>query len=262
MGEEEEEEEEAGGSSAWVQVTELGDTYYINTDTGETTTEVPDDYEEDEGDDAGAGSPTSTWITREEYGETFMSNPSTGDEFQVMQDETNQVYYLNLKTGNSQWNDPSEVQETVEVKLEDAAGHLFQEDEEYAEEEPEQPEPANEDPFDELNNMFKELQMGLEKNLNDGIGDQLDAAENVDAAFTEMVYTKAENSELGYEHVEAMTEDLRQAGMEGAEITNEEEIVMDLVEHHDPTIVRKDSIGRKQQELVEHLKDRLGATGF
>ena len=46
-----------------------------------------------------------------------------------MADETNQTYYLNLKTGNSQWNDPSEVQETVEVDMQDTARHLFEEEE-------------------------------------------------------------------------------------------------------------------------------------
>ena len=34
-----------------MKVEELGDTYYINTETGETSTEVPDDYEEDEEED-------------------------------------------------------------------------------------------------------------------------------------------------------------------------------------------------------------------
>ena len=37
----------------WEKITELGDTYYVNTETGETTTEKPDDYEEEEDDSAG-----------------------------------------------------------------------------------------------------------------------------------------------------------------------------------------------------------------
>ena len=47
-----------------------------------------------------------------------------------MADETNQKYYLNLKTGNSQWNDPSEEQkDTVEVDYTDTAPSLFEEEE-------------------------------------------------------------------------------------------------------------------------------------
>merc|ERR1712032_1741110 len=205
----------------------LGDTYYINTETGETSTEVPDDYEEDEEEDV-SSAPTTTWVTREEYGQTFMSNPATGEEFQVMADETNQQYYLNLKTGNSQWNDPSEEQkDTVEVDYTDTAPSLFEEEEQMP------PEPEA-DPMDEINDLFKELQMGLQKNLNDGIGDGLAKAENVDLAFTQLVETKADNLD---------------------------EIVMDDVMHHNSGIVRRDSVGMKQQEMVKRMQSQMEASG-
>ena len=64
-----------------------------------------------------------------------MSNPATGEEFEVVQDETNQTYYVNLKTGNSQWNDPSEVQDhTVDYDITETAAQLFDEEEEHIEE--------------------------------------------------------------------------------------------------------------------------------
>ena len=65
-----------------------------------------------------------------------MSNPKTGEEFEVVTDETNQTYYVNLKTGNSQWNDPSELHEnTVDVDINETAAQLFEEEEEEAHEE-------------------------------------------------------------------------------------------------------------------------------
>merc|ERR1712032_29217 len=232
----------------------LGDTYYINTETGETSTEVPDDYEEDEEEDV-SSAPTTTWVTREEYGQTFMSNPATGEEFQVMADDTNQQYYLNLKTGNSQWNDPSEEQEdTVEVDYTDTAPSLFEEEEQLP------PEPE-EDPMDEINDLFKELQMGLQKNLDTGIGDGLAKASNVDLAFTQLVETKADNLDLCLDEVAAMKEDLRDAVREGDQITAEDEIVMDDVEHHNSGIIRRDSIGMRQQEMVQKLQAQMAAGG-
>jgi len=116
--------------------------------------------------------------------------------------------------------------------------------------------------MDEINDLFKELQMGLQKNLNDGIGDGLAKAENVDLAFTQLVETKADNLDLNLDEVAAMTEDLRDAVREGDQITHEDEIVMDDVTHHNSGIVRRDSVGMKQQEMVKRLQSQMSESGI
>ena len=168
--------------------------------------------------------------------------------------------------------------------------------------------------MDEINDLFKELQMGLQKNLDTGIGDGLAKAsvspqcfcfflqhdclsskydstcatptcvvlgpnshvcasshhhtthcrihilshepQNVDLAFTQLVETKADNLDLCLDDVAAMTEDLRDAVREGDQITHEDEIVMDDVMHHNSGIVRRDSVGMKQQEMVKRMQSQ------
>ena len=80
--------------------------------------------------------------------------------------------------------------------------------------------------------------------------------QNVDLAFTQLVETKADNLDLNLDEVAAMTEDLRDAVREGEEITHEDEIVMDDVMHHNSGIVRRDSVGMKQQEMVKRLQSQ------
>lgn len=78
--------------------------------------------------------------------------------------------------------------------------------------------------------------------------------QDVGASFEDLVHTKAENSQMCLDELEDLKDELWDAAGEGLEITNEEEIVMEGVQHHNETVTRRDTIGLKQQELLKRFQ--------